>query len=105
VIFQSVALFITPHLRIFSSVPPPFFISSFILYKKAIGFCSKCARKKWQGLSILPSVVQVPWVRFYSFLLVVLCIKETTFCPFTEIFEGLFLSEKKTFSLSDVTLA
>jgi hypothetical protein len=44
------------------------------------------------------------WVRFYDFLPVALCVKNTILhCP--NSFEGYFIMEKKTVALSAVTLA
>lgn len=60
------------------------FISAFILYKKSIGFGSKCARKFWQ----VPHIIWVLLVRFYTFLLIALCVMETTTRPFIDSFEG-----------------
>ena len=78
------SLYYTASLHVFFCPHLLCFISAFILYKKSIGFCSKCARKFWQG----PHIIWVHLVRFYTFLLIAMCIEEATTRPFTDSFEG-----------------
>ena len=92
------SLYYTASLHVFLS-PSPIFISAFFLYKKSIGFCSKCASKFWQG----PHIIWVLLVRFYTFLLIALCIKEK-FVPSQILLKASFLVKRKPFLFLMFTL-
>jgi len=79
VVIQFLLFFATPHLFLF-------FTPMFTPCKKVFLFCWHCIRSFWQGVYISFLTILAPWVRFYHFLPVALCVKKTIL-PFTNSFE------------------